>query len=87
MQWPTRQGLPTVSSDLETAAHLAAEKHLADCREAYWHDEMCDPDQCECCDIPVSPAYAPFDDCNSCIVREVLSAAWPFLQRLAQVSA
>lgn len=71
---------------LEQSAQLAAERHLSACREAYWHEEMCEQDaQCgDNQDCGQSPACAPFDDCDTCIVREVLHAAWPYLQRLAE---
>lgn len=82
---------PTVSRDddqslLERAAQQAAERHLEACRVAYWHEELCEGGECTD-EIPESPAAAPFDDCDTCVVREVLWAAWPYLKRLAELTA
>lgn len=61
-----------MDSDWAAEAQKAAEEHLAACYEAMWdeHDEGLD-----------SPAIAPFCGCDTCVVREVLWAAWSHLQR------
>lgn len=53
----------------ETRIQRLAEKHLAACNDA-----MIDFDEGNQ-DTP-SPAYGPYDGCDTCIVREVLSVAW-----------
>lgn len=75
---------------LEQRAQEAAEKHLSACRAAYWHEEMCgETPPGEMCDCgtdtpPISPAFAPFCECDTCVVREVLQVAWPFLKQLTE---
>lgn len=61
-----------MSEDLGPPAQRAAEAHLAACWEAYWAEE-------EGREIE-SPACAPFCGCDTCVVREVLFAAWSFLE-------
>lgn len=56
------------------AAQKAAEEHLDACWEAYWMEEV-DGDE----DV-ISPALAPFCGCQTCVVREVLYAAYPHLK-------
>jgi hypothetical protein len=60
-------------TDIGILAQRAAEKHLDACHEAMWAWEEGD-DEIE------SPASAPFCGCDTCIVREVLWAAWPIFQ-------
>lgn len=55
-------------------AQRAAELHLAACMEALWaYEEEGDEDV-------ESPASAPFCGCDTCIVREILWAAWPIFE-------
>lgn len=59
-------------------AQRAAEAHLAACNEAFWAaEEMAAGADWE--DIE-SPASAPYDACDTCVVREVLYAAWPIIE-------
>lgn len=62
--------------DHEALAQRAAETHLAACQEALWAEE-------EGTDVE-SPALGPFCGCDTCIVREILHAAWPHLLELAR---
>jgi hypothetical protein len=57
-------------------AQKAAEKHLSACMETHFAWEEGDESK-------VSPASAPFCGCETCIVREVLYAAWPILEKWA----
>jgi len=67
----------------EEAMQRACEQRLEDCMVAYWHkeEEGCDG---TCPDEPANPACAPFDGCDTCVVREILDAAWPFLSDAAR---
>lgn len=58
-------------TDVGYLAQQAAEKHLAACYDALVEEED-DPEK-----WPESPASAPFCGCETCVVREVLYAAWP----------
>jgi hypothetical protein len=74
----------TMSDDTTTAippidygvlAQRAAEAHLEACEEALHaieYESEADVDD---------PAIGPFCGCTTCVVREVLHAAWPVLQR------
>ena len=53
---------------LDQTIHDAAEQHLIACFDAFYAEE-------EGLD-ETSPAYGPFCGCHTCIVREVLTAAW-----------
>lgn len=55
------------------AAQQAAEAHLDACEEALWAEEELE----DGAELPDSPACAPFCGCQTCVVREVLFAAWP----------
>jgi hypothetical protein len=66
-----------VETDYGQLAQEAAEKHLTACWEAYWAEEETE----DLDSLPESPACAPFDGCETCVVREVLFAAWPFMER------
>ena len=58
------------------AAQLAAEERLTGCWEAQeFYDNTVDPDEVP----PEDPSCAPFCGCTTCIVREVLDAAYPHL--------
>lgn len=63
-------------TDFGGLAQKAAEAHLAACWEAYWAEE--ESENLE--GLPESPACAPFCGCETCIVREVLFAAWPIIE-------
>jgi hypothetical protein len=57
-------------------AQRAAEAHLSACVDALFAESESDnPD-----DWPESPASAPFCGCDTCVVREVLFAAWPIIE-------
>lgn len=68
-------GLDGVAVELEEdygrQAQAAAEAHLAACWEALNEDGSAVDDD---------PAVAPFCGCATCEVREILSAALPFLE-------
>lgn len=57
---------------LDDAVQRAAEKHLDACYDAL---VMVEDGEEEIDD----PAYGPFCGCNTCVVREVLSAAWVYV--------
>ena len=61
--------------DFGLEAQRAAEAHLAACQEALWDYESGEMQGEE----DGSPASAPFCNCDTCIVREVLHAAWPII--------
>lgn len=70
-------------SDLQESAQKAAEKRLADAADMMWHHEEGvgdGRDHPEWDDIA-----GPFCGCDTCVVREVLDAAWPYLKELAAV--
>lgn len=62
----------------ERKVQEACETRLEQCMTAYWHreEEGCGG---ECKDEPNDPSCAPFDGCDTCVVREILDAAWPFM--------
>lgn len=66
-----------VKEDIGIRAQHAAERHLAACIEAMheWEEN----DFGEITEIE-SPASAPFCGCDTCIVREVLWAAWSIME-------
>lgn len=66
----------TTPRDYGFEAQAAAEAHLYACHEALSADEEGEG-------IIDSPASAPFCGCETCEVREVLFAAWPFLKLAA----
>lgn len=70
-----------LAATLEQQAQRAAEQRLATCTEMLW-DETDDDgrDRPEWDDIS-----APYCGCDTCIVREVIDAAWPYLKQLALV--
>lgn len=57
----------------ETAMQQAAELRLAACQEALYEEEGA-----------ATPSIAPFCGCDTCVVREVLDAAWPHMLALAR---
>jgi hypothetical protein len=67
--------------ELQAAAQKAAEHRLAVANEMLWADEE---GEREDVDRPEWDELAgPFCGCDTCIVREILDAAWPHLQTLA----
>ena len=65
------------TTDVGILAQRAAERHLAECIDA-----MCEWEENDFGEVTEieSPASAPFCGCDTCIVREVLWAAWPIFQ-------
>lgn len=64
----------------EVRAQKAAEAHLAACQEAMFAaDEIENPEE-----WPASPSIAPFCGCDTCVIREVLHAAWPHVMAAAR---
>lgn len=61
--------------ELNRFIQQASEHRLAHCVDELHAnlDEFDEP--CEC--------FAPFCGCDTCVVREVIDAAWPYLYRLA----
>ena len=57
---------------LDIAIQQAAEKHLEACQDAMFYSEDPEGDR----EPPEDPSYAPFCGCTTCVVREVLMAAW-----------
>jgi hypothetical protein len=65
----------------EDDVQRAAEERLAACNERLWAEEEGDVDVEH--DGPY-PAVAPYCGCDTCVVREVLDAAWPIMLRAAR---
>lgn len=63
--------------DYGLEAQQAAEAHLA----AIWEYELADEGHP---DVPIPDFAAPFCGCDTCIVREVLHAAWPIIMEAAR---
>jgi len=58
-----------------------AEAHLGECWRVLWAEEGdIEPDEDAGEEGLESPACAPFCGCDTCVVREVLYAAWPVLE-------
>jgi hypothetical protein len=68
-------------STWEKEVQRAAEERLAACNEALWAD-----DAGEEYDGPY-PAVGPYCGCDTCVVREVLDAAWPIMLQAAREEA
>jgi len=69
--------------EVERLAQELAESHLDACEDALACTEgYCDED----CGHTESPAVGPFCGCRTCVVREVLHAAYPALAELARRS-
>ncbi len=66
-----------METDWGQQAQAAAEKRLAYCNALEW-----DSDDME--GIEVSEPCAPYCGCDTCVVREILDAAWPFLLQAAK---
>lgn len=65
----------------EDDAQRAAEQRLAACNEHLWAEESGEEP-----DGPY-PAVGPYCGCDTCVVREVLDAAWPVLLAAAREEA
>jgi len=65
------------AGELETAMQRAAEAHLAKADELLWEEEQGVVSEND------ADLAGPYCGCQTCIVREVLWAAWPFMYRLA----
>lgn len=65
---------------LEMRAQQLAEEHLTACEEAVDPDDDFDTEL-------ESPAVGPFCGCVTCVVREVLHAAWEPMMELARRTA
>jgi hypothetical protein len=61
----------------EQRVQRKAEEHLAACNEALY-DEALDTS---------SPAFGPYDGCDTCVVREILSVAWDDMLAEARAQA
>jgi hypothetical protein len=59
---------PPLPEDIGERVQHLCEQHLAACEEA-----LADPDGVD------SPAYGPYDGCETCMIREILSVAWDAL--------
>lgn len=72
---------PTIDAviEIERAMQRDAEQRLAACQEALFAEENGE-------EIAEYPACAPYDGCDTCIVREVLDAAWPHLTQLVRLA-
>lgn len=62
---------------LEEGAQRAAERRLADANELLWEDETGEVEKAD------TELAGPYCGCDTCLVREVLDAAWPYLYYLA----
>lgn len=67
---------PTPARDLGLEAQRAAEAHLAACQDAMFAYDEGDEEA-------ESPASAPFCGCDTCMIREILHAAWEILETAA----
>lgn len=61
--------------DVGVLAQRAAEKHLIACMEALYEQDGGNEVE--------SPASGPFCGCETCVIREVLYAAWPIFEEHA----
>jgi len=69
--------------DFGAEAHAAAAAHYEACLAAYMHEENDGYyDEYPEGDAPEYPEdmAGPFCDCETCMIREVLHAAWPILE-------
>jgi hypothetical protein len=67
----------------EQLAQAAAERRLAYCNAVMYADED-DADADVDVEFPDEHAAGPYCGCDTCIVREVLDAAWPHMLALAR---
>ena len=68
-----------MSADLGLEAHQAAEQHLTACWEALDAEN-----EGEVVDWP--DTAGPYCGCQTCTVREVLHAAWPYIVKYARTT-
>lgn len=73
----------TENRDFGAEAQAAAEKHLEACWEALYAERDAEADDVDINELPESPAIGAFCGCETCEIREVLHAAWPFLKEAA----
>lgn len=66
-----------MSDDFETRVQRKAEAHLAACNEALFEEEGGEEEVS-------SPAFGPYDGCDTCVVREVLMSVWDDFQAEAR---
>lgn len=71
---------PALTDDAGLRAQRAAEQHLMDVWEAEQVIDDAQDDGTPDHELPLSPASAPWDGCETCVVREVIHAAWPILR-------
>lgn len=53
----------------------AAERHISAVSDAYFREENGEQDV-------ESPAAAPYDGCDTCMIREILAGAWPVMAEM-----
>lgn len=68
-----------MTRDYGIEAQRAAEAHLEQCERALYVEDFKNPDDSQ---WPAAMG-GPFCGCTTCMVREVLFAAWPILQEAA----
>ena len=68
--------------DLAQKAQRAAEARLADVTDRFWADEEGAEDAWDGWD-----GTAPYCGCETCLVREILTGAWPMLLEAAKLEA
>ena len=78
----TQDEIDAAIVDAERDAQHAAEARLADVNDRYWR-EMDDDDTA----WDDFDGTAPYCGCDTCLVREILIAAWPALRRAARLEA
>ena len=72
-------------AELEIAMQRAGEARLSAADEWLWVEGEGEWAESHGEDMPVSPELAgPYCGCVTCMVREVLHAAWPFAYQLAR---
>ena len=67
----------------DLALHEYVEKHLMACEDALAYSEDGDPWRVGAEEAPEDPSYGPFCGCTTCVVREVLTAAWFYVTEVA----
>lgn len=65
--------------NLEREAQKAAEQRLSDAHERFYAEQE------DGLDVWEGWEGGAFCGCDTCIVREVIDAAWPYLERLGHV--
>lgn len=68
-------------TQLEERAQQASERRLAYANATLYHEEGgVNPDE----EFKGEELAGPFCGCDTCVVREVLAAAWPYMRELAR---